>query len=88
MTQEGVTERVAIDRYGIIRRLRAAIYGCADSLRRSKEFFYDRLDPFRLMKANKYAGDVTFAVQHDCRRNPLVVIIACQFACGPTDWER
>jgi hypothetical protein len=62
MTQEGVTEGVAIDRYGIIRRLRAAIYGCADSLRRSKEFFYNGLDPLRLVKAKKYACDVTFAV--------------------------
>ena len=63
-------------------------YLCPDSLRRNKELFYNGLNPFRLMKAKKYPCDVTLAVQHDCRWNPLVVIVVCQFACGPTDWER
>jgi hypothetical protein len=85
MTQEGITEELATDRYGIIRRLRAAVYVCPDSLLRSKDGLNDRLDPLHLVKAKKYRCDIAFAVQHDCCWNTLVVVVVCQFACRPTD---
>jgi len=36
----------------------------------------------------KNMRDVTFAVQHDGRWNPLVVIVVCQFPRGPHRLER